>query len=107
MAPMHGVPAQPVRIMLIKQMRAALKAAKAVRVVHPAKGRTEVIAAGKFGCGIIRLGMDNGDAGLEHIRRGEPVDDGNGCRDGVVTQFHMAAAKHLVDSKTELFGVDA
>jgi hypothetical protein len=92
---------------MIEQMRTPAKAAKTVRVVHPAEGRAEVIAAGKLRCGIVRLGMDDGDAGFEHIRRGEPVDDGNGCRDRVVTQLHMAAAENLIDSKTELFRVDA
>ena len=107
MAPMHGVPAQPVRIMLIKQMRPPLEATETVRVVHPAERRAEVIAAGKLRCGIVRLGMDDGDAGFQHIRRREPVDDGNGGRDRVVTQLHMAAAENLIDSKTELFRVDA
>ena len=93
--------------MLIKQMRTALEAAKAVRIIHPAEGRAEVVAPGKFRRGIVRLGMDNRDAGFEHIRCREPINHRNGGGDRVVTQLHMAAAKNLIDPKPVLFGVDA
>ncbi|MNL32691.1 hypothetical protein D3C87_1545580 [compost metagenome] len=93
--------------MLVEQMRPAFEPAKAVRIVHPAEGRAEVVAVRQFRCGIVRLGMDDGYAGFQHVGGGEPVDDGNGGRDSIVAQFHMAAAEDLIDSKSELFRVEA
>ncbi|MNW00163.1 hypothetical protein D3C71_1956170 [compost metagenome] len=75
MAPMHRVPVKPMRIMLVEKMRASLETSKAIGVVHPAEGRSEMITSGKFGCSIIRFGVDHRNACFKNVGGGEPVND--------------------------------
>ena len=77
MAPMHVVPDPAMRIVLVKEMRAAAEATEAVGIVHPAERGAEMIAVRQIRRLVGRVGVDDRDAGFQHVRRREPVGDRN------------------------------
>ena len=77
MAPVHGVPAQAVRIVLVEELRQATGLREPVRVVHPAEGRREMQAVARRVRPVALRRIERPDALLRDGGRIEGVDQRN------------------------------